>query len=181
MNVEAVRSLRVACVALVLISGAARAGAFFEDPAVELNKDFVEGPQWKEGKTTLPGLPDPAHLMEVQVPDASDNTYYFDTESLVVGQDGVTRLTLVTRHRGGGETVTFEGIRCVTAEYRIYGIANGEGWTPPRQNPWRPIHLGRYKDLRAVLYTSVLCKEGFPMTPERVIKRLRYPPDEPTY
>ncbi len=181
MKSVAVGVLRAGGVALFLSGNLACAGAIFDDPAVTPDESFEEGPQWVEGKAPLPPMPDAGKLFALEVPDASRNRYFFDPDSLKVGTDGVTRLTLVTRHQGGNETVTYEGIRCNTAEYRLYGIENGGRWVEPKRSPWRPIPLGHYKHLRSELYNTVLCKDGFPMAPERVIKNLRYPPVEPTY
>lgn len=179
MKSVAIGVLRAIGVPILLSGSIAHADAIFDDPAVTPNEYFEEGPQWVEDKTTLPPMPDAGKLFVLDVPDASRNAYFFDPDSLTLGRDGVTRLTLVTRHNGGSETVTHEGIRCKTAQYRLYGIGNDGQWVEPKRNPWRPIPLGRYKSLRSELYVSVLCKEGFPMAAERIMKNLRYPSTAP--
>lgn len=138
-----------------------------------------ERPGWEARELdnpTLPPLPDRDELLEVAVSDASRNQYFVDPASLSVGADSVTRMTIVVRHRNGRETMTYEGIRCETAEYRLYGISGGERWDEPKSSPWRPLSLGGYANVRGVLYKDFLCDARYPKDAETVVKHLRYPP-----
>jgi len=155
--------------------------AFFDNSAVEPNDYVDDGPSWKELDVPLPALPAPDDLLEIEFVNASSNQTFIDTKTLEVGEDGITRVTLVSRHRSGTETVTREGIRCKTGEYRIYAIRNGEAWSVPKTSVWRNIHTRGYKTLRSELFNGVLCVEGFPKKPERVVKDVRYPPFEKTW
>jgi len=156
---------------------AAEAG-FFDNSAMEPN-DYVDTSKpWEEQILPLPGLPRDEDLLRIEVESASANDDFIDRKTLEVAQDAITRVTLVSRHKSGTQTVTREGIRCKTGEYRIYGIVSNGAWTVPKNSVWRSIRAGGYHTLRSVLFESILCKDGFPKTPERAIKDVIYPPVE---
>jgi len=152
--------------------------AFFDNSAVEPNDYVEEGEAWKEEDLPLPQLPSDEDLLQVEVESASANKDFIDRKTLQVGKDGISRVTMVTRHKSGSQTVTREGIRCKTGQYRIYAIANGGQWSVPKASVWRDIPMTGYKTLRSELLSSVLCKDGFAKTPERAIKDVLYPPEE---
>ena len=180
MSVQAAYGLRASAALFCVLAQMARADAIFDDPAVTPNEGFADRPQWVEQSTTPPPMPAEQGLMALDVKDSSNNQYFFDPNSLSIGEDGVTRLSLVVTHRGGNQTITFEGIRCETGAYKLYGIANGAEWTTPQNSPWRAIERSGYKDLRSTLL-NVLCSQGFPKSKEKVISHLRYPPAERTW
>lgn len=134
---------------------------------------------WKEAMGDLPAMPPADSLLEIGVVDASHNRYFLDAKSLSVGNDGVTRMTLVTEHRGGSRTVTYEGIRCETREYRLYAIGASGGWDTPKRSRWRPIPVTGYESVRSVLFEDHLCDSGAPRPAESVVQALRYPRASP--
>jgi hypothetical protein len=174
MRRVAVGLLRASALGWILAAGVLPAHGF-EEMLADKAAGIDEGREWKEDDTTLPALPTEAGLIEVDVTDASRNRYFIDTASLVVGDDSVTRLTLVVGHRNGRQTVTHEGFRCLTGEYRLYGIGNGEGWDAPRQSPWRPVPVTGYRNVRVELLRNILCDGRSPRQADRVVRDLRYP------
>jgi hypothetical protein len=134
---------------------------------------------WKEAMVDLPALPTADSLLEIDVIDASRNRYFVDAQSLTVGSDAVTRMTLVTEHRGGSRTATYEGIRCETRQYRLYAIGGADGWVEPKHSAWRPIPLTGYKNIRGILLVEHLCDGGVPRPAESVVQALRYPQVNP--
>jgi hypothetical protein len=134
---------------------------------------------WKEVQLELPQMPEDDSLLEVDVIDASRNRYFIDANSVSVGQDAVIRMTLVTEHRGGARTVTYEGIRCETREYRLYAIGGPDGWTKPKSSRWRPVPLTGYKNIRGILLVEHVCDGGVPRKADAVVKALRYPQVSP--
>jgi len=134
---------------------------------------------WKEAKLELPAMPADDALLEIDVIDASRNHYFIDANSVSVGADSVIRMTLVTEHRGGARTVTYEGIRCETREYRLYAIGGPDGWTLPKSSAWRPVPLTGYKNIRGILLVEHVCDGGVPYKAGAVVKSLRYPKASP--
>lgn len=151
---------------------------FFNNSAMEPNEYVETRDPWSEQEAALPAMPHDDDLMQIEFESASGNVDFIDRSTLEVGEDQITRVTLLTRHKSGAQTLTREGIRCETGEYRIYAIGSGGEWSVPKASVWRPIHLGGYNSLRSELYETVLCKNGFPKKPDAVVKDLLYPPEQ---
>lgn len=141
-------TLRGGLLALVCFSAPALAEGLLVDP----------DPEWKEGEYALPAPPRESALKPFFVSSASPNRYLLDTETLVVGADGVIRYVLVVRTPGGAENVTFEGIRCTTMERRIYASGSkGGSWTPMKRSEWEFIVDNNYNRVRAALAKDFFC------------------------
>ncbi|KON80840.1 CNP1-like family protein [Azoarcus sp. PA01] len=150
--------------ALVFFSGAVCAG-LFSDP----------DPNWKEGHYELPAPPLPSALHEFPVDVTSRNRFLLDEHSLTVGEDGVVRYVLVVRTAGGAENVTFEGIHCEVAGWRIYAVGRDGGeWAVARDAGWQPIVDTAYNRPRAALAKEYFCDGVVPPRDAReVLRRLR--------
>ena len=75
-----------------------------------------------------PAFPRKENLVEIALRGATDFRFYVDGATLGVG-DGVVRYVLVARSPAGVENVSFEAIRCATAEYRVYALGRSDGAT----------------------------------------------------
>lgn len=168
MNFTPVRPLALALLALSLWSAGVPA-QFLSDPE--------EQPEWVEAEAALPPAPDDARLRAFDVGTPSPNHYYVDEGSLSVGADGVLRYTLVVRTPGGAQNVTFEGIRCATAERRIYasGRAGGE-WAALKNSKWERISDNTYNRPRAALAFDYFCDgPAPPRSRDEALRLLRTP------
>ena len=68
----------------------------------------------------------------------SEFRFFVDASTLSVDNEGIVRYVLVARSPSGVENVSFEGMRCVTNEYRIYALGRDGAWVG-RPTDWRPI------------------------------------------
>jgi len=84
----------------------------------------------------LPAYPRREALIPFFVSATTESDFLVDGASLSVADDGVVRYTLVARSRQGAESVSFEGIRCSSGEYRLYATGAGRQGTPIKA-PWR--------------------------------------------
>ncbi|MGD9951642.1 MAG: CNP1-like family protein [Burkholderiales bacterium] len=118
---------------------------------------------WREIETPTPAYPRPENLLPFYVSAASDFSFFVDTTSISVGEDGVVRYVLVARSAQGAQSVSFEGIRCSTSEYRIYatGVAPGR-WAPARA-AWRAIDPRRVARWHNALAKEYFCPSGRPI------------------
>ena len=132
---------------------------------------------WIEAEIKLPPFPGPGALLGFEAGAASANRFYVDPESISVGGDGVVRYTLVVKGPGGGENISYEGIRCETREQKYYAFGRRDGaWSKTRSGEWRRIE---YKDINrqhGVLYADYFCPDG--KTPVRsaaeAVNRFKY-------
>ena len=125
------RVFRIFCAVamiLVLLSATARA---------QLLGRIFDEEEWTEQQARLPAFPKPENLVLVPIDAVKTFEFRIDASSIDVGQDGVIRYTLVARSSSGSENISFEGIRCDTAERKLYafGRAN-KTWAQARTVGW---------------------------------------------
>ena len=125
-----------------------------------------------EIEAQFPAYPNDADLLPFEVSKSTNNKFYVDAKSISIGADGVVRYTVVMRMAGGATNVNFEGVRCGTAEYRIYAVGQSSGaWTKARENQWRPIPRTGPNAYDKILYTDFFCPGLLIVdTPEETIK-----------
>ncbi len=129
-----------------------------------------EARNWKEVELLLPGYPKESDYVEFFVSSASPFRFYLDKTSISIGKDGVVRYTLVARSPSGATNVSFEGIRCGTAEYRSYAFGRSDGTWSMRPTPWREIQRKSVQRWHAALNEEYLCRQGAaPNSPKEIV------------
>ena len=106
-----------------------------------------------------PAYPQPAQLVEVRLPDADGFRFYIDRSTLAVGKDGVVRYVLVARSAEGAQNVSFEGLRCASAENRVLAVGQPDGTWAAARSGWRAISAPRH----LALYRDFFCPQGEPV------------------
>jgi hypothetical protein len=145
-----------------------------DDPRYE---PIIEGGQegWKEEKFQFPELPNDDDLLAFEVPD-SPHRHYIDAQSLSIGKDEVLRFTVVVE-AGTTRNVFYEGMRCITREFRSMGFTTGErAFRERRNSQWRRLYAtaGGANRFRWVLWDRYLCDDtGQWMSVDEVVARLR--------
>lgn len=81
--------------------------------------EFDHERPWVELQAQLPPYPETENLLQFDAGPVSTNLHYVDALSITVGEDGVVRYTLVITSSAGGMNVSYEGIRCQTAEKEL--------------------------------------------------------------
>ena len=138
---------------------------------------FGDDKSWVEQESKLPAYPKPADLVAFYVSGATSNRFFVDAATLSVDADGVVRYALVIRSASGAENVSFEGLRCKTAERKVYAFGRKDGtWSAARAPEWSPI---RYKDVNnhyGMLYAEYFCAADQTVkNRETAIRLLKYP------
>ena len=142
---------------VVLLAAAGAAGA----QPTDWERQQKEG-AWREREVVLPAYPTPEALIPFFVSATTESDFLVDGASLSVADDGVVRYALVARSRQGAQTVTYEGIRCSTGEYRIYATGAGGQWTPLKA-PWRKIEPRSTQRWHNALHKEYFCPLGNPI------------------
>ena len=118
-------------------------------------------PDWKEGEVRFPPYPAPADLLAFDVSSSATASFFIDAKSLSLADDGVVRYTLVVRGAGGAENVTYEGIRCETAERKLYAIGRSGGeWVRSGNDAWAQIADNAFNRQHAALFKDYFCRPG---------------------
>ncbi|HVE54992.1 MAG TPA: CNP1-like family protein [Ramlibacter sp.] len=118
--------------ALAIAGAAATASAQFSTP----------DPDWKEAEAPPPPALRTRGLIPLEIPGSSLR-FGVDPASIVVGSDGVVRYVVVATGPGGAVNGIYEGIRCSSAEVRVYARHNPDsGWVQAKTGDWQPLHGG---------------------------------------
>ena len=139
------------CLALVLPFSQPSADSFDEDYEVK---------SWAEIEVQLPAFPEKSNLIPFRVGAITDYQYLIDGKSLSVGSDGVLRFALVVISPSGAQNISFEGLRCSTAERRFYASGRSDKtWSKARSNKWVGIQGGSNNQY-VELYKNYFCSVG---------------------
>ena len=121
-----------------------------------------EQKSWAEIEVQLPDFPETENLIPFRVGYHFDTKFLIDGNSLSVGSDGVIRYTLLVISVSGAKNISYEGLRCETAERRVYAFGRPDKtWSKARGNQWSRLQGGsnnHYVDLA----TNYFCIVGAP-------------------
>lgn len=113
---------------------------------------------FKEGVTTMPpGPPNPKTLIPFYVSPRAIFKFAVDVDSISIGKDGVTRYIVVMTNPSGEQQTQYEGIRCDSFQWRLYGTLENNIW---RENPlssWRAIQTHVANRYQAALAQGAFC------------------------
>ena len=113
---------------------------------------------FKEGSTKMPlAPPKPSSLIPFYVSPQTIFKFAVDKDSISIGADGVTRYIVVMISPNGGQQTQYEGIRCDTSQWKLYGTLENNTW---RENPlssWRTIQSSVPNRYQAALAQGALC------------------------
>jgi hypothetical protein len=105
-----------------------------------------------------PDFPRADTLIEFPVSAVPNIRFYIDAATLGV-EAGVVRYVLVARGAGGAQNVSYEGLRCRTAEHRRYAVGRSDGtWVRASGSAWRP-HAAWHKELQR----DYFCPQALPI------------------
>jgi hypothetical protein len=113
---------------------------------------------FKEGSTTMPlNPPNKETLQPFYVSQGTIFKFSVDTNSILIGADGVTRYMVVIISPSGSVQSQYEGIRCDSFQWRLYGTLENGAW---RENPlsaWRSIQSNVPNRYQAALAQGAFC------------------------
>ena len=113
---------------------------------------------FKEGLTTLPSTPpNKSTLQPFFVSNTTLFKFAIDTNSIRISQDGVTRYTVVVISPNGNTQTQFEGIRCDSFQWRLYGNLENGQWKENPLSAWLMIKSNVANRYQAALAQGALC------------------------
>ena len=125
---------------------------------------------FKEGTTAMPlNPPNQATLLPFYVSQHTIFKFAIDTDSILIGADGVTRYIVMMTSPSGSAQAQYEGIRCDSFQWRLYGTLENNVW---RENPlssWRAIQSNVPNRYQAALAQGAFCNLN---TQEKNIKTI---------
>ncbi|MBI3899199.1 MAG: hypothetical protein HY308_13010 [Gammaproteobacteria bacterium] len=129
---------------------------------------------WQElAEVAIPAYPDASNLAQVPVEKSAGIAIDIDRTSVSLGQDGVVRFAVVVQSARGARNVFYEGMRCGSAQYKIYAIGTSEQKFRAVQNPrWAPIAEEGPNAFRDLLRDYHICHRGSPRSPQEILRSL---------
>lgn len=129
-------------------------------PAASAERD-LEAASDKETDVQLPPFPQDENLIPFVVSANTDNKFLIDGESLSVSPDRVLRFTLVIVSSAGAQTISYEAMRCATAERRAYAFGRSDRtWSKARSDQWTRIQESTVNRHYAALFGDYFCAIG---------------------
>ena len=123
--------------------------------------EFEQKP-WAEIEVQLPAFPEDENLIPFRVGYHTETKFLIDGNSLSVGSDEVIRYTLLVISASGAKNISYEGLRCETAERRVYAFGRSDRtWSKARGNQWVGIR-GRSNNHYVDLFADYFCVVGAP-------------------
>jgi hypothetical protein len=124
-------------------------------------QDYIEkpvSPPEQELDVALPDYPEKKNLLDLKIAtDGMQYTVYLDKPSLVKGDDGVVRYTVILVPPSGVWNVSYEGLRCGEKQYRRFAYGIDGHWQPLNTSPWRNVLGGNANRYRSILYQQYFC------------------------
>lgn len=149
------------------------------ESSVDFDYDDSQDKIWKEGETKLPPLPADDRLLAVEMDGLPHGLkLYLDAEDLSLNEaDEVLRFWVVIKSPAGAYNATYEGLRCETAEFKVY--AYGRRHSSPNVRPvpkpeWRDIGSLPGDHFRRELAQDLLCMDVTPRSQRDIIQRIKY-------
>jgi hypothetical protein len=113
---------------------------------------------WAELQAQLPPYPKPENLLKFDAGGVTSHSYFVDSASVSVGDDGVVRYTLLVKTSGGATNVSFEGIRCEAQEVKVYAFGRPSGeWSRARDSQWRRFRASEFSNHHITLHHEFFC------------------------
>jgi hypothetical protein len=134
-----------------------------------------ENKAWAESAVNLPAPPKKENLLSFYVSPTATIDFSVDAKSLSVDKDGVVRYTLVATSRTGATNISYEGIRCQSAEKKLYAFGQSDGsWSRARRDAWDVIRESGANRQHATLALEYFCDGGgVAGKAETIVERLR--------
>jgi hypothetical protein len=113
---------------------------------------------FKEGTTSMPlNPPNQATLAPFYVSQHTIFKFAIDTNSIQIGADGVTRYIVVMTSPNGNVQAQYEGIRCDSFQWRLYGTFENKSWRDNPLSSWRMIQNNVPNRYQAALAQGAFC------------------------
>ncbi len=123
-----------------------------------LSDDENKAPPKEESALALPAPPKPDDLLAYTVGAGASMTFAIDAKSVSVGDDQIVRYSSVITSPSGAMNISYEGIRCKTAERKLFATGRPDGsWNTLSDAVWRRIPSAGANSYQATLFREFFC------------------------
>ena len=148
------RSLRLSIIGLALSSALAGCAGDSLKSGVDPYAPMV----FKEGTTVMPlNPPNKSTIQPFYVSQQTIFKFAVDIDSILIGNDGVTRYAIIITSPNGNNQVQYEGIRCDSFQWRLYGTFESGAWKENPLSSWNMIKDNTPNRYQAALAQGAFC------------------------
>ena len=116
----------------------------------------------REENVVPPAFPrGPAGLIEYSISDARGYRFFVDAGTLTVSKEGIVRYAVIAQSPEGAQNVSFEGLRCSSAEHRLYALGRSDRTWAASRTTWQPVRSAR--PWQITLYREYFCPQKAPI------------------
>jgi hypothetical protein len=117
---------------------------------------------FKEGATAMPlNPPNKSTIQPFYVSQHTIFKFAVDTDSILIGNDGVTRYIVILTSPNGNSQTQYEGIRCDSFQWRLYGTFENSAWKENPLSTWRTIQSNVPNRYQAALAQGAFCNFAY--------------------
>lgn len=129
----------------------------------------------QESALILPAAPKSDDLLRYTVGAGASMTFAIDARSISVGEDQIVRYSSVITSPSGAVNISYEGIRCKTAERKLFATGRPDGsWNTLADADWRRISSAGANSYQATLFREFFCDgESVAGKASTIIDRIR--------
>jgi hypothetical protein len=125
--------------------------------AGEEMEDETSSKEWKEVTLSLPAAPKTENLVSFY--DSPTQSFAIDIGSLTLASDNTIRYTLVSSSNTGVKNISYEGLRCETAEKKLFAFGRSDGsWSRSRRMQWVRISDAGLNKQHITLFQEYFCE-----------------------
>lgn len=136
-------------------------------------------PDWKESEVPAPPAFRPDRLIYLEMPRYVSVKVGVDPETLRITDDGIVRYVVVAASSSGSLNASYEGIRCVTGEVKIYARQSAAGkWNALPDPQWKSLN-GNQPSMHALaLARQGVCdgRAAASYSTSEIVRKLKSPP-----
>lgn len=137
---------------------------------------YPEPPEWIEAETPPPPTFQLDKLVQIDVDPRGSLRYGIDPATVSIGKDGVVRYVMVARSPSGAMTAMYEGLRCSTAEFKLYARYNDGRWSAVTSPQWQSVFEStRVKHPLALARQGGCDNKAPPSSAQEMVRRLKNP------
>jgi hypothetical protein len=134
----------------------------------------LDNPDWTEELTPPPPSFSKDKLIPLDMPPHVSVKFGVDTETIMVGGDGVVRYVIVMTNATGSTNAVYEGIRCVSDEVKTYARLGASGQWSILVNPsWQALTDNMPSRHAQVLARQGVCQNRFAPSKQEIIAALK--------
>jgi hypothetical protein len=152
-------TLLVAWLAVPALAFAGGANPFNPQSAPSRYVEPEKKPE-QEAAVALPAYPDNKdRWIRFETTAVTKNRFFIDRDSLSIAEDRTIRYALVIESPSGVRNVSYEGMRCSSAEIKTYAWGTSEGkWYAAKDPQWQPIRADRMNGQHETLFERYFCE-----------------------